>query len=64
VQIVIEDGKPVVKLKVSEARALVEAARLCGEFAEWLKDEQATTARDNLLAVADRYVKKETVDAA
>jgi hypothetical protein len=55
--IVIEDNKPVVKLRAGEIKSLLEAQRVSGEIAEWLGDEVAERAFTALVEVNKRFVK-------
>lgn len=63
-KIVIVDGKQTVELRKSEKAAIDTAARVCGDLAEWLDDEQAKEAAAYLDAVRARYCPAEQEEAA
>jgi len=58
-QIVIEDGEPVVRLRKGEENSLQEAERLCGELQKWLGNAEAGKAAEALAGVVAAYVAKE-----
>ncbi len=55
-QIVIENGKPTVKLLAGEQRSLREAKRLCDELSKWLDSEPAENATLALGDVINLYI--------
>lgn len=61
-QIVIEDGKPIVRLRKGEEKSLREAQRISAELSSWLEDEEAESAAAHLLAVIERYVPAEVIN--
>lgn len=54
-QIVIEDGTEVVKLRKGEEHSLREAKRVCGELEKWLGNVEAGKAAEALAGVVAAY---------